>query len=51
MLGAVLGHDQHAVAGAHAELRSSLGRVGQRRPGRQSSGCAIGQVDEGPIGA
>jgi hypothetical protein len=50
MLGAVLGHHQHAVAGAHAELRSSLGRVGQRREVGKAQ-AAIGQVYEGPIGA
>lgn len=51
MLGAVLGHHQHAVAGAHAELAQlGLGRVGQRAQVGKAQAAAIRQVYEGPIG-
>ncbi len=50
MLGAVLGHRQHAVAGAHVEpAQFGLGDVGQCAQVAEAQGAAVGQVDEGAL--
>ena len=50
MLGAVLGHDQHAVAGPHLQrAQLGLGRVRQRAQVGKAQAAAVGQVDEGTL--
>ena len=51
MLGAVLGHHQHAVARAHIQgPQFGLGRVGERAQVGKTQAAAVRQMNEGPRG-
>ena len=50
MLRAILGHDQHAIAGAHLQrTQFVLGGVGKRTQVGKAQVAAIGQVNEWPL--